>query len=305
MKHKYLLILSLISSFTFAQQTISFESSEAYNLGTVHGQNGWEVTLNNDEVPINNQVISTEKASAGTQSLKISVDTNEDFGWFPIFGAAKLFDRAYDYTNTTIEFDVFITELDGSTFEFGTFGVVDTDEFMPISIYSFNYTGNLEVVNSEDYDYENANFTWEANRWYKLKSVITDTDIKFYIDGALIHTMPNFSQTDITGINFVHDNFGGSAYIDNLKINDEVLAVNDATKGNVKLYPNPVKDILKLNLPNGEKIATIEVYNTVGQKVSEFKNVDQINLNHLKSGVYIINLKNTAVKTYSSKVIKQ
>lgn len=168
MKHKYLLILSLISSFTFAQQTISFESSEAYNLGTVHGQNGWEVTLNNDEVPINNQVISTEKASEGTQSLKISVDANEDFGWFPIFGAAKQFSTTYNYQNTTVEFDVFITELDGSTFEFGTFGVVDTDEFMPISIYSFNYTGNLEVVNSEDYDYENANFTWEANRWYKL-----------------------------------------------------------------------------------------------------------------------------------------
>lgn len=305
MKNKYLLILSLISSFTFAQQTISFESSEAFNLGTVQGQNGWEVTLNSDELPINNQVISNDRASVGTQSLKISVDADENFGWFPIYGAAKLFDRPYNFVNTTIEFDVFITELDGSTFEFGTFGVVDTDEFMPISIYSFNYTGNLEVVNSEDYDYENANFTWEANRWYKLKSVITDTDIKFYIDGALIHTMPNFSQTDITGINFVHDNFGGSAYIDNLKINDEVLAVNDVTKGSIKLYPNPVKDILKLNLPNGEKIATIEVYNTVGQKVSDFRNAEEINLNHLKSGIYIINLKNTEGKTYSSKIIKQ
>jgi len=305
MKNKYLLILSFVSSFALAQQTISFESSEAYSLGTVYQQNGWEVTLNSDDLPINNQVITTEKASSGTQSLKISVDENENFGWFPIYGAAKAFDRSYNFVNTTVEFDVFITELDGSTFEFGTFGIVDTDEFMPVSIYSFNYTGNLEVVNSEDYDYENANFTWEANRWYKLKSVISDTDIKFYIDGALIHTMPNFSQTDITGINFVHDNFGGSAYIDNLKINDEVLAVNDVTKGNIKLYPNPVKDILKLNLPNGEKVLNIEVYNTVGQKVSEFKNVDKINLNHLKSGVYIINLKNSTSKTYSSKIIKQ
>lgn len=298
-------MLSFVSSLAFAQQNISFESSEAYNPGTVQGQNGWEVTLNNDEQPINNQVISTEQASAGTQSLKISVDTNEDFGWFPIFGAAKLFDRPYNYANTTIEFDVFITELDGSTFEFGTFGVVETDEFMPVSIYSFNYTGNLEVVNSEDYDYENANFNWEANRWYKLKAVITDTDIKFYIDGALIHTLPNFSQTDITGINFVHDNFGGSAYIDNLKINDEVLAVNDVTKGSIKLYPNPVKDILKLNLPNGEKVSDVEIYNTVGQKVSEFRNVDEINLGQLKSGLYIINLKNTEGKNYSSKIIKQ
>lgn len=74
MKNKYLLILSLVSSFAFAQQTISFEPSEGYTAGDINGQNGWEVTLNNDEAPINNQTISTEKAFEGTQSLKISVD---------------------------------------------------------------------------------------------------------------------------------------------------------------------------------------------------------------------------------------
>ena len=305
MKNKYLFILSLVSSFAFAQQTISFEASEGFTLGSIHGQNGWEVTLNSDDAPINNQTISTEQASDGIQSLKISVDEAENFGWFPIYGAAKLFDTTFNYQNTTVEFDIFITELDGSTFEFGTFGIVETDEFMPISIYSFNYTGNLEVVKNEDYDYENTNFTWQANRWYKLKTITSENEIKFYIDGALIHTLPNFAKTNIAGVNFVHDNFGGSAYIDNLKINDEVLAVNDATKGNIKLYPNPVKDILKLNLPNGEKISTIEVYNTLGQKVSDFGNVEEINLKQLKAGVYIINMKNNKGKTYSSKIVKQ
>jgi hypothetical protein len=305
MKNKYLLMLSLFSSFAFAQQTVSFEASEGYSLGSVQGQNGWEVTLNNDELPINNQVISNEQASNGTQSLKISVDTNEDFGWFPIFGAAKFFENNYSYQTTTVEFDVYITELEGSTFEFGTFGIVETDEFMPISIYSFNYTGNLEVVANEDYDYENANFTWEANRWYKLKSVTSENKIDFYIDGVLIHSLENFAKTNIAGINFVHDNFGGSAYIDNLKINDEVLAVNDVTKGEIKLYPNPVKDILKLNLPNGEKAATVDVHNAVGQKVADFKNAEEINLSQLKSGVYIINIKNFDGKTYSSKIIKK
>lgn len=305
MKQKYLLILSVISSFAFAQQTISFESSESFLPGNIQGQNGWEVTLNNDELAINNQEITTEKASDGTQSLKIAVDPAEDFGWFPIFGAAKMLDKAYNYKTTTVEFDVFISELDGSTFEFGTFGVVETDEFMPISIYSFNYTGNLEVVNSQDYDYENADFTWEANRWYKLKSVTSENKIDFYIDGVLVHSMENFAKTNITGFNFVHDNFAGFAYVDNLKINDEVLAVDNTSKGNIKLYPNPVRDILKLDLPNGEKVSNVEVYNTIGQKVSEFHNVEEINLSKLKSGNYIINLKNNQGKTYSSKIIKQ
>ncbi len=305
MKNKYLLLLSLISSFAMAQQTISFESAEAFSLGDVNGQNGWEVTLNSNDEPIQNQVISSDRTSQGTQSLKISVDENEGFGIFPIFGAAALLDRTYNFEHTTIEFDIFITELDGSNFEFGTFGIADTDEYMPVSIFSFNYTGNLEVVTNEDYDYENANFTWEANRWYKLKSVITTSEIKFYIDGALVHTIPNFAQTNITGINFAHDNFAGSAYIDNLKINDDVLAVDNFTKTNIKLYPNPVRDILKLHLPEGEKAATVEVYNTAGQKVSEVRNVEEINLAPLKSGVYIINLKNNQGKTYTSKVIKQ
>ncbi|WDF45721.1 T9SS type A sorting domain-containing protein [Chryseobacterium sp. KACC 21268] len=305
MKNKYLLLLSLLSSFAFAQNNISFESSEAYILGTIQGQNGWEVTLNNDEQPIANQTISNERASEGTQSLKISVDTAEDFGWFPIFGAAKLFENPYNYQTTTVEFDVYITELEGSTFEFGTFGIVETDEFMPISIYSFNYTGNLEVVKNEDYDYENANFTWEANRWYKLKTVTSETKIDFYIDGVLIHSMENFAKTNIAGVNFVHDNFSGSAYIDNLKINDISMAVSDFTKENIKLYPNPVKDVLKMNLPNGEKVSSVEVYNTVGQKVAEYRNVEEVNLSPLKSGNYIINLKSMSGKTYSSKIIKQ
>lgn len=305
MKQNYLLILSLISTFTFAQQTISFEASEGFTAGSIHGQNGWEVTLNNDDNPIKNQTISTEQASEGTQSLKIAVDMDENFGWFPIFGAAKLFDTTYNYQNTTIEFDVFVTEKEGSSFDFGTFGITNTDEFMPVSIFAFNATGILEVVKNEDYQYEDVNYAWDANRWYKLKSVITENDIKFYVDGTLVHTLPNFSKVDIAGVNFVHDNFAGSAYIDNLKINDEVMAVNDAAKGNIKLYPNPVKDILKLNLPNGEKISTIEVYNTLGQKVSDFSNVEEINIKHLKAGVYIINLKNSKGKAYTSKIVKQ
>ncbi|WP_312825021.1 T9SS type A sorting domain-containing protein [Epilithonimonas sp.] len=305
MKNKYLLILSFISSFSLAQQTISFEASEGYSAGSINAQNGWEVTLNNDENPINNQTISTEKAFEGTQSLKISVDEAEDFGWFPIYGAAKMFDRAYNFQHTIVDFDVFITELEGSTFEFGTFGVVDTDEFMPVSIYSFNYTGNLEVVNDEDYGYESTDFTWEANRWYHLRSETNSNEIKFYIDGVLIKTIPNFAQTNITGVNFVHDNFSGSAYIDNIKINDQILAVNDVTKASIKLYPNPVKDILKINLSDNENINEINIYNVAGQKLKTISKQTEINVESLSKGVYLIDIKTDKNKTYNSKFIKQ
>ena len=224
MKNKYLLILSLVSSFAMAQKSISFENNEGYTTGNIHGQNNWEVTLNSDELPINGQTITSESASAGSNALKIAVDVDEDFGWFPIYGAAKILDQGFNYKNTTIEFDVYISELDGSTFEFGTYGA-DNDEFVPISTFSFNYTGNLEVVSSIDYDYEATEFTWQADKWYKLKAEISENQIKYYIDGTLVYTGTNFSKTNVLGIIFLHDNISGFAYIDNIKINDEVMSV--------------------------------------------------------------------------------
>ena len=305
MKNKYLLILSLVSSLAFAQQTISFEASEGFVAGDINGQNGWEVTLNSDDEPIKNQVITTEKASEGTQSIKIDVDLDENFLFFPIFGAAKLFDNVYDYKNTTVEMDVFITEKEASNFDFGTFGIVDTDEYMPVAIFAFNSLGVLEVVKNEDYQYESTNFNWEANRWYKLKSVTSENEIKFYVDGALVHTIPNFSKTNITGINLLHDNFSGGAYIDNIKINDEVMAVNDVKKANIKLYPNPVKDILKINLSNNENISEINIYNVAGQKLKTVSKQTEINVESLSKGVYLIDIKTDKNKTYNSKFIKQ
>ncbi|PZU83614.1 MAG: hypothetical protein DI529_12445 [Chryseobacterium sp.] len=304
MKNKYLLILSLFSSFSWAQSTISFESSESYTLGNIHGQNGWEVTLNNDELPINNQTISNENATSGSNALKIAVDMNEDFGWFPIYGAGKVLNQSYDYKTATVEFDVYISELEGSTFEFGTYGAVD-EEFVPISTFSFNYTGNLEVVNSIDYDYDTTDFTWEANKWYKLKAVSSENELKYYIDGNLVYTGENFSKTDIMGVIFLHDNFGGHAYIDNIKINNEVMAINDVTKGNIKLYPNPVKDILKINLSDNESISEINIYNVAGQKLKTVSKQSEINVESLSKGVYLIDVKTNKNKTYNSKFIKQ
>lgn len=305
MKNKYFLILSLFSSLAFAQQTISFEASEGYTLGDINGQNGWEVTLNSDDQPIKNQVITAEKASAGTQSIKIDVDLDENFMFFPIFGAAKMFDSSYDYKNTTVEMDVLITEKEASNYDFGTYGVVETDEYMPVAIFAFNSLGLLEVVKNEDYQYESTGFNWEANRWYKLKSVTSENEIQFFVDGALVHTIPNFSKTNIRGINLLHDNTSGGAYIDNIKINDEVMAVNDVKKTNIKLYPNPVKDILKINLSDNETISEINIYNVAGQKLKTVSKQTEINVESLANGVYMIDIKTDKNKTYNSKFIKQ
>lgn len=304
MKKIYLIAFAAASIFCGAQQTISFENSENFTLGSIHNQNGWDVTLNSDNQPVQGQEVSDEFASNGTQSLKINVDLNEDYGWFPIFGAAKELSPSLDYKNLDVEFDVYISELEGSTFEFGAYGIA-ADEFVPIFVYSFNYTGNLELVNSVDYDYENANFTWAANQWYQLKVEIRENSILYYIDGNLVATGENFTKTNIEGINFVHDNFSGAAYIDNIKINNIQLGVQAVQSKKLITYPNPVKDILKIDLPKGEKTKVIEVYNAVGQKVAQFSDQKEISLNNLKAGLYLVKVLTDDNSVHTTKIIKE
>lgn len=305
MKKFYVLAALSVASLAFSQNAISFEAAEGFALGDINGQNGWEVTLNNDNQPIANQVISNEKATQGQNSVKIAVDLNEDFGWFPIYGVAKQLDNEFTYNaqkSLTVEFDTFITETDGSTFEFGAWGI-SGEEFVPLYFYSFNYTGNLEIVNSIDFDYDNANFTWEANKWYTLKTEITPSEIKYYINGDLVHTGSNYSNVSALGFNFLHDNFDGAAYIDNIKINNVDLATYEAqVSKSLKIYPNPAKDVVTIETK--EKVETYTIFNMAGQKVLSGTTSGTINIKSLSKGNYILNVKTIDSKSHSSKLIK-
>ncbi|KGO97091.1 T9SS type A sorting domain-containing protein [Flavobacterium enshiense] len=67
------------------------------------------------------------------------------------------------------------------------------------------------------------------------------------------------------------------------------LGVNDFALSNLKLYPNPVADIL--NVENGQTISTIEVYSIAGQRVM-VKAVDamsaSIDMSSLAGGTYLV-----------------
>jgi uncharacterized repeat protein (TIGR02543 family) len=80
---------------------------------------------------------------------------------------------------------------------------------------------------------------------------------------------------------------------------ETVFATTASVENNVfvslKIFPNPVMDILKIEL--NEEISQIEIYNMLGQKVviSELKN---INVSDLKMGTYLIK-----INTFSKKAI--
>jgi len=66
------------------------------------------------------------------------------------------------------------------------------------------------------------------------------------------------------------------------------VAVNDVNKAkDFALYPNPVKDVLHLQLDSSIKDFTFEVTDLNGRKILSIKNQKDVNVSSLKSGVYI------------------
>lgn len=84
-----------------------------------------------------------------------------------------------------------------------------------------------------------------------------------------------------------------------------VLSKEDFAFNQLKVYPNPVRDIL--NFSFDKEIITVSIYNLLGQEVatkSMNTNQDSIDISHLTSGTYLIKvISGVGVKTL--KIIKE
>jgi hypothetical protein len=67
------------------------------------------------------------------------------------------------------------------------------------------------------------------------------------------------------------------------------LSTEDNSKNIVKVYPNPVKD--KLFIQGLLKPTKISVYNVLGKLILSKITLNEINVNNLQSGIYIIKVK--------------
>ncbi len=86
---------------------------------------------------------------------------------------------------------------------------------------------------------------------------------------------------------------------------DSSLGLENSLFKLIKLYPNPFASELSIDIPYNSKIIKTEIYNNIGQTVYQSKeNFKTIELSHLKSGIYILNLK-TDIGSASFKIIKQ
>lgn len=79
--------------------------------------------------------------------------------------------------------------------------------------------------------------------------------------------------------------FKGESYILGVpyEFNGATSGINDVNAVNVKAYPNPVVDVLHVNV----EALRIDVYNAGGALVADASNADSVNVAHLPAGYYI------------------
>lgn len=84
-----------------------------------------------------------------------------------------------------------------------------------------------------------------------------------------------------------------------VKLDENNLSVGQNLSKEWKVYPNPVKDILTIELPEAMQGLTLEVFNMLGQKVKEFillDNIQHLDLSELTQGIYLLKADNNVIK---------
>lgn len=84
---------------------------------------------------------------------------------------------------------------------------------------------------------------------------------------------------------------------------NETMAISDTNLSEIKVYPNPVKGLLNLDLKGN---AVIEIYTMTGQKITtlNIQNKRQIDVSSLANGVYMLKI-NIDGKVKTQKFIKK
>jgi hypothetical protein len=97
---------------------------------------------------------------------------------------------------------------------------------------------------------------------------------------------------------------GGSSWFD-LTVQDGTLSTQDFQLEGVKLFPNPVTNVL--NIQSNMSIDNVEIFNLLGQKIKELNpssNMNTIDMSDLSKGMYLVQV-NINGKESTYKVLKE
>ena len=223
----------------------------------------------------------------------------------------KLYSGKGDYTpldiqiKTTLEDRTVVAMMASSLFvDYGLVLDSPTNFYIPIPEYS-HLTG---IVCNQNYG------TWTPITIYSIAEDGTDyfdivpqyelpydLPVKEYFRVDMYLRLGSKYQTgEWIGTNIILESSAGQITYSILFWSDllNVTEISDE----VKLYPNPAKDIIKIE---GIEVAEVEVYNALGQRVKIVQSTNEIDLSGLVEGIYMLRITDAEGKVYTNKITKQ
>ncbi|WP_299765711.1 M14 family zinc carboxypeptidase [uncultured Dokdonia sp.] len=129
--------------------------------------------------------------------------------------------------------------------------------------------------------------------------VLEEISLSDYIGEEIIARFQLVSDSQVQRDGFYFDD------LEFVVVNEEILSIGESILEEFTVFPNPVKDILNIQAPQGEYTSTI--YNIQGQRVSEttvHTGNAQLDYSTYANGIYFVKItSNNALKTI--KVIKE
>ena len=223
----------------------------------------------------------------------------------------KLYSGKGDYTpldiqiKTTLEDRTVVAMMASSLFvDYGLVLDSPTNFYIPIPEYS-HLTG---IVCNQNYG------TWTPITIYSIAEDGTDyfdivpqyelpydLPVKEYFRVDMYLRLGSKYQTgEWIGTNIILESSAGQITYSILFWSD-LLNVAEISN-EVKLYPNPAKDIIKIE---GIEVAEVEVYNALGQRVKMVQSTNEIDLSGLVEGIYMLRITDAEGKVYTNKITKQ
>ena len=230
-----LVVLSIFSFWASAQTAIqtSFEASQNYNLGTIHGQNGWTRTSGIANV-------YNTKANEGTQSLNLAASNT----------ALLLNYIKYAGNVSGLQGDVY-ADMWVNVGSLGTrsIGINGYDLYGGSSkrafVLEFNTAGKIRAYNgSSGVDIG----TWAADTWIRV-SLKADFELGKYkvaVNGTVFATELSFRETYSPTIRYATEPVVGKKEFHSLRFNhltDTDVSTTDAAVDSLYIGTTPIADI--------------------------------------------------------------
>lgn len=219
----------------------------------------------------------------------------------------SIYDIHYENINSDGKKDIIITSHndDFGTFRYwlenideeGNFGSLELIEGV-LGLYKF-----YDIDNDDDNDllciHRNGNrIYWIENvdgsgNFIDQHTITTEVDNPNYAD---------FADINNDGLKDIISSSGSDsklAWYENLGN----LGVSDNTINQFTLYPNPTEEFITIT--SEQNISSVEVYNIIGQKISETKSKTEVDLSHFNIGIYFIKIMDDSGNSETHKIIKE